>query len=188
VSNDEFVLDLTHYKDRSGSRVTPGRYLVTIEDAEMAQTSGNPPKPMINIFLRVVGGEFDGSTIIDRLLPAHEKVLFRVVGFMQALGLPTPRRSMRINTKAFIGKSVLVDVEDGDPYNGRVKSEVRGYIKPEQGKGAPARPTEGGDELAGLAEFAPDAPAAPATPETSKAPDLPVDGTDEVDLNALDLG
>ena len=90
MSNDDFELDLTNYKDRVGSRVTPGRYRVYVEDAEMGQTSKKDP--MINIWLLIQGGEFDGATIIDRLLPAHEKALFRVVGFMDAIGLPTPKK------------------------------------------------------------------------------------------------
>jgi hypothetical protein len=177
--SDEFVLDLTNYKDRVGSRVTPGRYTVFVEDAEMDTTQSG--KPMINVWLVIKGGEFEGSTIIDRLLPAHEKALFRLVGFMQALGMPTPKKSMKLNVRAFHGKTLVVDIEDGEPYNGRVKSEIRGYYRAEQTKGAPARPTSGD----GLDEFVKPAP------ETSKDADLVLepttDSADEVDLSALDL-
>jgi uncharacterized protein DUF669 len=179
--SDEFVIDLTNYKDRVGSRVTPGRYTVFVEDAETDTTSTG--KPMINVWLVIKGGEFEGSTIIDRLLPAHEKALFRVVGFMQAIGMPTPKRQMKLNVNAFRGKTLVVDIEDGEPYNGRVKSEIRGYYKAEQTKGAPARPTSG--EGDGLDEFV------KPVPETSKDGDLvldPVgDSADEVDLSKLDL-
>lgn len=123
---DDLIIDLTEYKDRVGNRVIPGRYTVLVEDAETDQSrAGNQ---MVNLWLRIQGGEFDGATIIDRLV-LTDKSLFRVVGFMQAIGLPTPRKRLKLNVKAFVGKTLGVDVEDGEPYNGRVKSEVRGYIR-----------------------------------------------------------
>lgn len=188
MSNDDFELDLTNYKDRVGSRVTPGRYRVYVEDAEMGQTSKKDP--MINIWLLIQGGEYDGATIIDRLLPAHEKALFRVVGFMDAIGLPTPKKRMRLNVRAFVGKVLEVDIEDGEPYNGRVKSEIRGYFKVSQGgattttkvKNTPPpadleedEPTARSNPLDGLSEFA------------SVGSDGGGDET-EVDLSTLDLG
>jgi hypothetical protein len=177
--SDEFVLDLTNYKDRVGSRVTPGRYKVYVEDAEMDKTKAGDP--MINVWLVIKGGEFDGATVIDRLLPKNEKVQFRIVGFMQALGMPTPKRAQKLSVRAFVGKTLMVDIEDGDPFNGRVKSEIRGYYKIDQTKGAPTRPVKNADSD-GLDEF---------LPETSKDEDLMVrtgDADDsEVDLSALDL-
>lgn len=123
---DDLIVDLTNYKDRVGSRVIPGRYTVVVDDAESdTARSGNP---MVNLWLRVQGGEFDGATIIDRLVMT-EKSLFRVVGFMQAVGLPTPRKRLKLNIRQFVGKTLQIDVVDGEPYNGRVKSEVSGYMR-----------------------------------------------------------
>lgn len=152
---DNFVLDLTNYKDRVGQRVSPGRYRVIVEDAEMDKSkAGNQ---MINLWLRVVGGEFEGATIIDRLT-ISEKSLFRVVGFMQAIGLPTPKKRLSLNLAVFTGKLLDIDVEDGEPYNGRVKSEVRGYLRIQ---GAATKGVDAPDDLSGLDEFAP-APKGPS--------------------------
>jgi hypothetical protein len=131
VANDDVVIDLTNYKDRVGSRVTPGRYRVRVDDAELDKTKNG--EPMINVWLTVVKGDFEGSTVIDRLLPAHPKAQFRVVGFMQALGIPTPRKRLKLNVSSFKGRQLDVDIEDGEPYNGRVKSEIRGYNRIEKG-------------------------------------------------------
>jgi hypothetical protein len=122
----EVIVDLTNYKDRVGSRLTPGRYTVTVEDVELDKSkAGNP---MVNVWYRVLGGEHEGATVIDRLT-LTEKAMFRVVGFMQALGFPTPRKRLKLDVEKFVGRKLQIDVEDGDPYNGRVKSEVRGYLK-----------------------------------------------------------
>lgn len=124
--SDKVTIDLSNYKDRVGSRIAEGTYRVVVEDAERTEArSGNT---MINLFLRVQGGEFDGATIVDRLV-LTEKSLFRVVAFMQALGLPTPNKRLQLGLDKFIGRQLDVQVEDGEPYNGRVKSEVRGYAR-----------------------------------------------------------
>lgn len=183
---DDLIVDLTNYKDRVGNRVVPGRYTVLVEDAESdTAKSGNP---MVNLWLRVQGGEFDGATIVDRLV-LTEKSLFRVVGFMQAIGLPTPRKRFKLNVRAFVGKTLDVDVEDGDPYNGRVKSEVRGYMRITGGEST-------ADTATDLDDIEPDAETASAASEETvekKSEEKPaakadtVDA-DEVDIEDLDLG
>lgn len=176
--SDDIIIDLSNYKDRVGSRVAPGRYRVQVEDAEQDKSAAG--NPMINLWLRVSdGGEFDGQTIVDRLV-LTEKSLFRVVGFMQAIGLPTPKKRFKINVRQFIGKVLEVDIEDGDPYNGRVKSEVRGYLR--VAKSEQAEPDDL-EDLEGLADGA----ATESTPEP-KAEPAGVDDDDEVDLENLDLG
>ena len=142
MADDSLIIDLTNYKDRVGSRVPPARYRVQVEDAENDKSSNG--NPMVNLWLRIVGGEYDGHTIVDRLV-ITDRSLFRVVGFMQAIGLPTPKKRLKINIRQFLGKTLDVDIEDGEPYNGRVKSEVRGYLKVAGGS-APAQEDEDLDE------------------------------------------
>ena len=120
------IIDLTNYKDTSGARVPEGTYRVVVEDAEVKKSkAGND---MVVLYLRVLGGPYDGSTILDRLT-LSERALFRVVEFMQGIGLPTPRKRLHLKLDVIIGRQVDVRVEDGEPYNGRIKSEVREYIR-----------------------------------------------------------
>jgi len=180
------VIDLSNYKDRVGSRVAPGRYRVIVEDVEADQSkAGNP---MINLWFRIQGGEFDGQTLVDRLT-VTEKALFRVVGFMQAIGLPTPKKRIQIVPQKFLGQVLDVDVDDGEPYNGRVKSEVRGYVRVPKGQQNSAADVE--DELGGLDESAPaesaPAPAEEAAPAAPKAEAPATTDDGDVDLDSLDL-
>lgn len=179
--SEEFVVDLTNYRDKVGQRVTPGRYRVLVDFAEMDKSKNN--NEMVNLWFRVVGGEFDGAQIVDRLV-LTENSLFRVVGFMQAIGLPTPKKRLMLNLRQFIGKALDVDVEDGDPYNGRVKSEVRGYMaipKSEQAD-LPLDLPEGDSE--GLGEFAPETSFNPGEEPVT----VPATVDETVDLDAVDLG
>ena len=129
-----FIVDLTNYKERVGARVEPGRYRVIVDDTEMDQSkAGNQ---MINVWFRILDGEYEGKTITDRLT-LTEKALFRVVGFMSAIGLPTPKKRLQLNLRKFNGQILEIEVRDGEPYNGRVKSEVADYYRASK-KAAPA--------------------------------------------------
>lgn len=124
--SDELVLDLSNYKDRVGSRVPPGTYRVQVEDAELTESSNK--NPMVNLWFTILEGEFQGQTITDRLV-LTDRSLFRVVGFLQGIGLPTPKKKLKLNIRQFIGRVLDVEADDGEPYNGRVRTEVRAYRK-----------------------------------------------------------
>lgn len=181
-SSNVMTIDLTNYKDRVGGHVAEGRYRVMVEDVEPDESKAK--NPMINVWLRVVGGPHDGATIIDRLV-LTDKSMFRVVGFMQAIGLPTPKKKFTLDIRKFLNRQLLVDVEDGEPYNGKVKSEVRGYMKlpadavvetmTASGSGPDDLPVEDDlppDDLPGLAEFAKPSNA-PLTQEDFRKPETP---------------
>lgn len=127
---DKFVIDLTSYKDRRGGRVPEGTYKVAVEDYEIAKISQgeNEGKPMINIWFRVVGGEFDGVTIMDRL-PQTEKALFRTANFLQAIGMKTPKKRIQLDLSALVGKYLEITAVDGTPFRGEIRSEVRSYAR-----------------------------------------------------------
>lgn len=180
MTGNSFVMnvDLSNYKDRVGGHVAEGRYRVLVEDVEPDESKAK--NPMINVWLRVIGGPHDGATIIDRLV-LTDKSMFRVVGFMQAIGMPTPKKKFTIDIRKFLNRQLMVDVEDGEPYNGKVKSEVRGYMKlpadavveamTTDGAGPDDLPTE--DDLPpedGLAEFARPTEVDPAPSSLGKTP------------------
>jgi len=177
---DELNIDLSNYKDRVGQRVPEGRYTVVVDDTELDKSSAG--NDMINVWFRVVGGEQDGAVIIDRLTQT-EKALFRTVGFMQAINLPTPKKRMRVNIRGWVGRKLEIDVEDGEPYNGRIKSEVRGYVKIVGGGSPAAEPDL--DDLEAFEEAEPVQDTAPVQDSTEEADE---ESADEVDLEKIDLG
>lgn len=180
----DMIIDLSNYKDRVGARVPAGSYRVQVEDVEA--TTSQAKNPMINVWFRIIGGDYDGQTIVDRLT-LSEKALFRVVGFMQAIGLPTPKKRVKLNIQGFVGKILEIDVEDGEPYNGRIKSEVRGYRRAAK-NGGETSPVA--DEFDGLEEFSSgdDLPEEVTEVETPAAPETPAAAADEDEaLDEIDL-
>jgi hypothetical protein len=131
------TIDLTNYRDRTGSLVPKGRYRVIVDNLEEGVSHvGNS---MITVWFRILEGNQEGEIILDRLV-LTEKSMFRMVGFLQALAIPTPKKSFRLDTKQFVGKTLDIDVDDNDPYLGRVTSGVRAYLKIINGGGGVADP------------------------------------------------
>lgn len=76
-----FTVNFENYKDRSGSRVPEGEYLVRVTDAELVTTKSGDP--MVNLFYEIVGGKHAGQPLIDRLV-IMDKTLWRGVGMLTA--------------------------------------------------------------------------------------------------------
>lgn len=186
VNNENVTIDLTGYKDKMGSRVPEGRYKVQVSDTELDNSkAGND---MINVWLDIVDGEEAGQTLVDRLV-LSPKSLFRVVGFMQAIGLQTPKKRLNINIKSWVGKVLEVDVEDGEPFNNKVRSEIRGYNRVAKRSAdtrtdipdvPDAESVAAGDGLSEFVERDRETVADPVTAPLASVPDT-------VDLDTLDL-
>lgn len=181
MAGNNITIDLTNYKDRVGSRVPEDTYKVIVDDAELETAkSGNP---MVNLWLRIHGGDHDGATIVDRLV-LTENSMFRVVGFLQALGIKTPKKRLSLDITKFIGRSLEVTVRDGEPYNGRVKSEVSGYAKlAKESKPEPAADLE--DVSSEPTDYDEDVEPEKAKAAAAKKAESEDDGQGEVDLDDL---
>lgn len=175
------TFDFTNYKDTSTAHVAPGTYRAEVSDFE--ETTSKAGNAMFVVYLEITSGPHAGQQIIDRL-PQTEKAMFRSAAFLQALGVKIARKKIALNPKSLIGRPVDIVVEDGEPYNGRVRSEVREYLRATKpAKAAPADdPMDDADEID---ETAPASePAKPAQAEEEDAVELDVD---TLDIDDLDL-
>lgn len=183
--SDELVIDLSNYKDRVGSRVPPATYRVQVEDVELTESSNK--NPMVNMWFTILDGEFAGQTVTDRLV-LTEKSMFRVVGFMQGIGLPTPKKKLKMNIRQFVGRTLDVEIDDGEPYNGRIRSEVRGYrkiAKVEQTEDVTAEDVEDADSAAAGDPEATNLEV--ESTETPVAATAAADDSDDLNLDSVDL-
>lgn len=124
----QYTLDLSGYRERLSATVPEGRYLAQIDDVEQTKTSSTN-KDMFNVWVRIIDGPHAGAVIIDRLT-ITDKALFRIVGFLNGLGLPTPKKRLTLNTAQWTGRKVWIDTRIGEPYRGRPgRSEIEGYAR-----------------------------------------------------------
>lgn len=169
------TFDFTNYKDTSTTHVPAGTYHAEVADFE--ETVSKADNVMFVVYLRITEGPYAGQQIIDRL-PQTQKAMFRSAAFLQALGVKIAKKKIALNPKSLIDRPVDILVEDGEPYNGRVKSEVREYLRA-------TKPAEDRPEPDPLADEA-DEPAIadePAKPEL----DATVEDAVELDVDALDI-
>lgn len=169
------TFDFTNYKDTSTAHVAPGTYHAEVTDFE--ETTSKAGNAMFIVYLEIIEGPHAGQQIIDRL-PQTEKAMFRSAAFLQALGVKIAKKKIALNPRSLIGRPVDIVVEDGEPYNGRVKSEVREYLRATK----PAKPEPADDPMADEADepAAVDEPAKPAL-------DAPVEDAVELDVDDLDI-
>lgn len=169
------TFDFTNYKDTSTAHVPAGTYHAEVSDFE--ETTSKAGNAMFVVYLEIIEGPHAGQQIIDRL-PQTEKAMFRSAAFLQALGVKIAKKKIALNPRSLIGRPVDIIVEDGEPYNGRVKSEVREYLRAT--KPAKAEPED--DPMADEVEED-DAPAGPEKPEL----DATVEDAVELDVDSLDI-
>lgn len=188
--NSNIVIDLSNYKDSGNVRIPEGRYRAIVDDVDLDKSrAGNT---MIKVWMRVLGGEHDGAIILDRLT-LTDKAMFRVVGFMQGIGIKTPKKKLQINLKTFLKRQADIEVVDGEPYNGRIRSEIAQYIRVAQPKAEEEAPEDDLDALEAAAEDEAPAKPAKASPAEEAAEDSdenPWDAgedSDSVDVDDLSI-
>ena len=173
------TFDFTNYKDTSTAHVAPGTYRAEVSDFE--ETTSKAGNAMFVVYLEITEGAHAGQQIIDRL-PQTEKAMFRSAAFLQALGVKIAKKKIALNPRSLIGRPVDIVVEDGEPYNGRVRSEVREYLRATKPVKVASEPDPMGDED-GSAEPAPTAEPAKPAPAEEDAVELDVDALDIDDLD-----
>ncbi len=122
-----YNLDLSGYRPMVSDTVPDGRYLAMVDDYDFSKSkSGND---MFTIWVRIVTGPYAGNVIIDRLV-TQGKGLFKIVGFMNGLGLPTPKRRLSVNPEQWKNRKVYIDTGMSEPYRGRpATSQIDGYSR-----------------------------------------------------------
>ena len=167
------TFDFTNYKDTSSAHVAPGTYHAEVSDFE--ETTSKADNVMFVVYLEIIEGPQAGQQIIDRL-PQTKKAMFRSAAFLQALGVKIAKKKIALNPKSLIGRPVDIVVEDGEPYNGRVRSEVREYLRATK----PAKAEPADDPLADEIDE-------PAEVAAKSAPAEDVEDSVELDVDALDI-
>lgn len=167
------TFDFTNYKDTSTAHVPAGTYHAEVADFEEALSKAD--NVMFVVYLRITEGPYAGQQIIDRL-PQTKKAMFRSAAFLQAIGVNIAKKKISLNPKALIDRPVDIVVEDGEPYNGRVKSEVREYLRATK----PAKPeSDASDPMADAEDEVEEA--------ASVKPASAEDDSVEIDVDALDI-
>lgn len=171
-----FTFDFTNYRETGSAQVPAGTYRARVNDFE--ETESKAGNAMFVVYLEIIDGPYTGKQIIDRL-PQTEKAMFRSAAFLQALGVKIAKKRIALNPKSLIGRPVDILVEDGEPFNGRVKSEVREYLRA-------TKPAAAAEQVADLPDEDVE-PAVEAAPPATETADEDTFDVDALDIDDLDL-
>lgn len=171
-----FTFDFTNYRETGSAQVPAGTYHARVNDFE--ETESKAGNAMFVVYLEITSGPYAGKQIIDRL-PQTEKAMFRSAAFLQALGVKIAKKRIALNPKSLIGRPVDILVEDGEPFNGRVRSEVREYLRA-------TKPAAQAEPAADLPDED-DEPASEASPAAAETVEEDTFDVDALDIDDLDL-
>jgi len=103
------------------NRVPEGDYLVRVDTIEhkIGEDSG---KPYLLWMLEIVDGKYAGRKLRHQT-SLQKHALFNLRNTLEALGVPVPESSLRLNLREYIGMEMGVTVEL-EAYNGRNQSRV----------------------------------------------------------------
>lgn len=172
-----FTFDFTNYRETGSAQVPAGTYHARVNDFE--ETESKAGNAMFVVYLEITSGPYAGKQIIDRL-PQTEKAMFRSAAFLQALGVKIAKKRIALNPKSLIGRPVDILVEDGEPFNGRVKSEVREYLRA-------TKPATKAEPAADLPDEDDEPASQPAQAEPTETREEDTFDVDALDIDDLDL-
>lgn len=86
------------------------RHLVTVTDAEIAESERHPP--VVALTYRLDDGPAAG-TLLQEALVLSDKGIWRIVALLRALGIKGEKRNMSIPFSELTGRQMVVTVEDG---------------------------------------------------------------------------
>jgi hypothetical protein len=110
-------------------RLPEGDYKVQIAKAERSKSqSGNT---QIKVTYKILAPEkAEGKTLVD-YMTLSAKAAYRVGNLLDAIGVKWSAKVMELPLGKLKGKTLGVTVHDGDPYKGRVKSEIGDWLDEE---------------------------------------------------------
>ena len=126
-------------------RIPEGDYVAKIATVERATSQQD--NPMIVIQFEILEPEkFAGKRIKDRIT-LTEKAMWRAGSLLDALEIKYPKtKEFTLPFEKILGKTLGITVADGEPYQGRVKSEVKDYLDEETARAASDEDLEDEDE------------------------------------------
>lgn len=165
----KFSIDLTNYKS-NGDYVKPGTYEVIVDAIETTKTKAGDP--MLNVWFVIQKGDEEGRTVMDRF-PIMDKALWRIVKFLNAVGVKTPRKNVPVDTDRLLNRRLVITVVDGKPYNNRIRSEVDDYFPAKKSAAPAAAPAdvEGVEEDLAVPEESVSTADVPAEPDADEVAD-----------------
>lgn len=129
-----------------GARVPEGEYVLKISDYVVKTKKDDEASRYIQWSLPVEKGPGGkGKSIVHRT-SLKSQALFNLKNMMEAAGFKVPSRLVDVPLEKMVGRSVGASVFDGEPYEGKIKSEISGFYPASEWESMTASASEDEDE------------------------------------------
>lgn len=121
-------VDFSGVKDGGGGvRVPEDDYHMKIASVkqDISEKSGNA---MLVFQFAFVDKKFAKKGTVRDNIVLGEKSLWRLRDLLEAVGVSVPKKTVQLPIKKLVGKELGITLVDGEPYRGRIKSEVGDYL------------------------------------------------------------
>ena len=115
-------VDFSGVKDGGAIRVAPGDYAVKVKSSKITESKSG--KPMIVWTFTGLNGALKGQEL-RHITSLQPQALFNLRNLLLAMKVNVAHGKMKVVPQAYVGKVLGVTLADGEPYQGKVKSEVQ---------------------------------------------------------------
>jgi hypothetical protein len=133
TSKKVIPIDFTKAEGGGGAkRYKEGDYVVTFVKHEFGR-SKNADTPYVEVGLEFKDGKYKGQVWSGQgtRLYLSDASVWRVRSFLEAMGVTVPKKKANVDFSKYYGKDVGITIVDGEPYNGRIKSEIADFVEPD---------------------------------------------------------
>ncbi len=104
-------------------RIPEGNYLAELKEATVGNTKKEPKRPMVLWIFTIAEGKYEGTDIWYRTV-LQDNTLWDLRRTLAALGVKIKDETMKMDFRKLEGRQCGIQVIDGDPYNGKVSSDI----------------------------------------------------------------
>lgn len=123
---DQLTVDFSGVESGGAPRLPEGDYIAKVKSVNKttAESSG---ATMLKWEWEITEGKHKGKVIRDNTV-LTPKALWRLKKVLEALGVEVPDSALKLNLKSYVGETCGITIVDGEPYQGRIKSEIGDFI------------------------------------------------------------
>lgn len=119
------IVDFTDAEGGGRIRIPEDDYRLKVK--EIGQKDSKAGNPMLVWKFVISAGDHKGKELVDRFVLSKEAA-WKLKQVVEAMGYTVPSKKVALQYTKYIGKELGATVADGEPYNGKVKSEIMDYI------------------------------------------------------------
>lgn len=136
-SNKAIPIDFSKAGEGGSKRFKEGDYPFKFVGHEFGR-SKDKDTPYVQVALEFTDGKYKGQ-VWDGMrtrMYLTDSSLWKIRSFLEAMGVSVPKKKANVNFSKYYGKELAVSVVDGEPYNGRISSEMGDFLDMDTYRGA----------------------------------------------------